>query len=145
MDADELQRIRAARLAELQAQHGGGGPGGGSGGRGAAAGGANGAGGADQREQEATARHAMLSQVLDASARDRLRRIAIVKPDRARAIEDMVLGMARRGQIRQRVTEQELVGLLSDIAGKEEEEAASSGKGKITFQRRRDSFDEDWD
>ena len=157
MEQDELQRIRAARLAELQAQHstqsstgrsshathslpGQAGPGG-----------QGGQGGEDKAEADAAQRHGMLSQILDSSARDRLRRIALVKADRARAIEDLVLDMARRGQIRQRVSEQELVGLLEEISGREQDNEAnghgggSGSRGKITFQRRRDSFDDEWD
>lgn len=154
MEGDELQRIRAARLAELQAQHGGANgrspsANGGISGSGAGGGGAaaqnDGVSAEERREAEDAQRHALLSQILDASARDRLRRIALVKADRARAIEDLVVGMARRGQIRGRVTEPELVGLLEEIAGREQESDAQTGKGKITFQRRRDSFDDEWD
>ncbi len=105
MDDGELQAIRAARIKELQAQQGGR---------------AQTAGGAQQdnidpetkRQQDAAGRHAMLSQILDAPARDRLSRIAIVKSDRARAVEDLIMRMAQGGQIRQKITESELVGLL---------------------------------
>ena len=152
MEQDELQRIRAARLAELQAQHSssmsGGQQRGVPAGNAASAAGGTGSG-EDKSEEQAAQRHGMLSQILDSSARDRLRRIALVKADRARAIEDLVLDMARRGQIRQRVTEPELVGLLEEISSREKDNetagGSGAGRGKISFQRRRDSFDDDWD
>ena len=43
------------------------------------------------------------SQVLLPAARERLARIALVKPDKARSVEDLVLQAAQRGQIVERV------------------------------------------
>jgi hypothetical protein len=42
-------------------------------------------------------------------------RISIVKPDRARAVEELIIRMARSGQIRGKVTEQQLIELLEGI------------------------------
>ena len=42
-------------------------------------------------------------QVLLPAARERLARIALVKPDKARGVEDLVLQAAQRGQIVERV------------------------------------------
>jgi programmed cell death protein 5 len=76
------------------------------------------------------------------AARDRLRRIAIVKPDRARSVEDLIIRMAQSGQVRQRITEPELVGLLEEIAGQE----GARQQTKIINARRRDldDSDDDW-
>lgn len=136
MDDADLQRIRAARLAELQSSAPSG-P--------VRAAGAGAAGGQGQKnssgEDEDAQRHAQLSQILDTGARDRLRRIALVKPDRARSVEDLILRMMRSGQIRQRVKEAELVGLLQEIAEQQEQERTTSSIRNL----RRDESDDDWD
>lgn len=131
MDDAELQKIRAARLAELQSQ-GGSGPGGAP----------SAADQSAQRDAEASNRHAMLSQILDSAARDRLRRIALVKPDRAQGVEDLIMRMAKSGQIRQRISEQELVGLLEEISGQQAVEKEKIGT--IRNLRRADDSDDDW-
>ena len=110
---DELARIRAQRLAQLQSQS------------------------QSQLKDDSDIRHTQLSSFLTPEARDRLRRIALVKPDRAQSIEDMLLRMARGGQIRGKVSEDELVGLLSQV-GQDEK------KGGIVKMRKEES-DDDWD
>lgn len=85
----------------------------------------------------------MLSQILDSSARDRLRRIALVKPDRARGVEDLLIRMQRAGQIRQRVTEGELVGLLEEIAAQQQAERETVGKIRH-LRRSGDESEDDW-
>lgn len=128
MDDSELQRIRAARLAELSQS--------------------SSANTSSQQADNAAQRdvadqtHQMLSQILDPSARDRLRRIALVKPDRASAVEQLIMRMAKSGQIRQRISEDELVGLLREISGQEQNEKTKVGG--IRNLRRQDSDDE-WD
>lgn len=44
-------------------------------------------------------------------------RIALVKPSKARAIQDLLIRMAQSGQVRQKVTEQQLIGLLDQVEG----------------------------
>jgi programmed cell death protein 5 len=70
-------------------------------------------------------------------------RIALVKPDKARAIENMILAAAQRGQLHEKVSEQRLVSMLEQIS--EKQGGAEAGRGpKITIQRRR-AFDDDDD
>ena len=57
-------------------------------------------------------RAAMLGAVLRPDARERLSRIALVKPERARAIEDSILQNVQRGQIREAITGKALVEML---------------------------------
>ncbi|CCG81339.1 Predicted protein [Taphrina deformans PYCC 5710] len=128
MDDAELSRIRAARLAELQSSRGQGSQG-------------QGDGGPDNSAEVLAQRHAQLSQILAPSARDRLRRIALVKPDRAQGIEELLLRMAKSGQIRQRVTEDELVGLLTEVSS---QDSASTSTRGIKNLRRADDSDDDW-
>ena len=42
-------------------------------------------------------------------------RIALVKPEKARAIEDMIIGAARRGALKEKVSEDSLIGLLEQV------------------------------
>jgi hypothetical protein len=43
-------------------------------------------------------------------------RISLVKPDKARAVEDMLLMAARRGQIQEKVSEARLIELLEQVS-----------------------------
>ena len=98
---DELSRIRAARLAELQAQSQG----------------QSKSQDSQKQAQQQTQRHLQLSQLLTPDARARLHRISLVKPSRGQAIEDLLLQMMRSGQITQKIEEQELVQLLNSTSG----------------------------
>ncbi|KAF2131981.1 DNA-binding TFAR19-related protein [Dothidotthia symphoricarpi CBS 119687] len=119
-DAD-LEDLRRARLQQLQQQGGGGG----------------GGGGGDSSEQdgkqqrEADQRTHILSQILLPDAADRLGRIRLVKESRATDIENRLIALARSGQIRQKVTEEQLKDILGAVAEKEEE-----SKGRIVVNRR---------
>ncbi|KAF9977603.1 hypothetical protein BGZ73_005457 [Actinomortierella ambigua] len=130
MDDDELQQIRARRMAELQAQAG-------------ARGGAPSAGGSSKGDEEAKKsqmeemRRNMLIQILDGEARERLSRIAMVKADKARAVEDLLLRMAQGGQVRSKITETQLIELLEQVNQQTET------KTKIVYNRRR--YDDDSD
>lgn len=162
MEDDELQAIRAARMAELRGSGGGsssssssgpsaafGGPQGGSGG------GANAKNQEDQAAQQEEMKRQMLSRILDAEARERRKlqlpsiltpgrnrvltrftfctakvsRIGLVKPQKARQITDLLIRMAQSGQIRGRITEDQLIGLLDQV---DQANSADSGAGKIT-------------
>lgn len=80
----------------------------------------------------------MLAQILHPNARERLGRIALVKEERARAIEDMLIRMARSGQIKNKVTEDELKGMLEEINTQNHKET------QITYSRK-DTLDSDDD
>ncbi|CRG82954.1 hypothetical protein PISL3812_00301 [Talaromyces islandicus] len=128
MADSELEEIRRARLAQLQKQGGG-------------AGGDQGQ--EDQRRQaEAERRSAILTQILDPAAADRLGRIRLVKESRATDIENRLIMLAQTGQLRQKVTEDQLKELLNAVAEntrKEEEEQ------KVVFSRRKGGWDDDDD
>ena len=64
-------------------------------------------------------------------------RIALVKPEKARAIEDMIIGAARKGALKEKVSEDSLIGLLEQV--NEQTQATS----KISFQRRNMWDDDD--
>ena len=67
-------------------------------------------------------------------------RIAIVKPEKARALEDSILRAAQAGRVH-KVSEQALISMLETAAGGD---SSGGGRvGKINFERRRNAFDED--
>ena len=80
----------------------------------------------------------MLNQILEPDAADRLGRIRLVKEERATQVENQLIMMAQTGQIRQKVTEEQLKGLLNSVAGSKEEE-------KIVVARRKGWADDDDD
>lgn len=69
-------------------------------------------------------------------------RIALVRPERERSLQELLVRMAKSGQLRGRVTDAQLLGLLDQVAQAEQGHAggaASAGaKSKITFNRRQD-------
>jgi len=129
----ELQAIRAARMAQLQKQ----GP---AGGNAAASGEQDG----EKQQQQDQMRRDLLATVLDSGARERLSRIALVNPSLSSQMEGILLRMAQTGQLRQRVTEDQLIGLLEQAS---EAQGKSNAKKSISFQRRKvvDDDDDDFD
>ncbi|KAI9796706.1 MAG: hypothetical protein M1833_006046 [Piccolia ochrophora] len=144
-DAD-LDEIRKARLAQLQQQQGGG-TGGGSG--------TSGEGSQEEQRKHrapntlprllltgtltpAEARQAILNQILLPEAADRLGRIRLVKESRATDVENRLIMLARSGQLRQKVTEEQLKELLNAIVDNKETE-------KIIVSRRKGNWDDDED
>ncbi|KAF2146262.1 uncharacterized protein K452DRAFT_219348 [Aplosporella prunicola CBS 121167] len=126
-DAD-LEEIRKARLAQLRQQ----------GGQGSGAASAESAGPDESRSREAEARQAILSQILLPEAADRLGRIRLVKESRAMDIENRLIMLARTGQLRQKVTEEQLKDLLGAVSEQEEKT-----QKKIVVQRRGGWDDDD--
>lgn len=124
----ELEEIRRARLAQLQQQQGG------------ARGGDN---QEEQRKQaESERRSAILSQILEPEAADRLGRIRLVKESRAADIENRLLMLAQSGQLRQKVSEDQLKQLLNAIA---ENQRKDEEEHKIVINRRKGGWDDDDD
>ncbi|KAH9977351.1 PDCD5-related protein [Lactifluus volemus] len=130
-DPDELAAIRAARLNQLQQS-------------GAANNGQNSGSGeeAEKRRAEEQLRRDLLASALEPAARERLSRIALVSPSRSNQIESILLRMAQTGQLRGRVSEQQLIDLLEQA---DEAQKKASGQGTIVFQRRVDLDDDDFD
>ncbi|XP_042417864.1 DNA-binding protein DDB_G0278111-like isoform X1 [Zingiber officinale] len=82
-------------------------------------------------------RQLMLSQILSTQARERLARIALVKPDKARGVEDVLLRAAQMGQVSEKVSEERLISLLEQI------NSQTSKQTKVTIQRRRSVLEDD--
>ncbi|KAJ3305364.1 hypothetical protein HDV03_001657 [Kappamyces sp. JEL0829] len=113
MDGDELAAIRAKRMAELRAQQGGG------------------------ASQGPAMGMAGLAQILSPEARERLARIRIVKEEKARGVEEMLIRMAQSGQIRGKVSETQLIDILSQV------NESVSAPSKIKITRRAAEVDSD--
>ncbi|XP_038981651.1 DNA-binding protein DDB_G0278111-like isoform X1 [Phoenix dactylifera] len=91
----------------------------------------------DAKREAEEHRQLMLSQILSAQARERLARIALVKPDKARGVEDVLLRAAQMGQISEKVSEERLISLLEQINNQ------TSKQTKVTIQRRRSVLEDD--
>ncbi|SDA02801.1 BZ3500_MvSof-1268-A1-R1_Chr11-1g03164 [Microbotryum saponariae] len=87
------------------------------------------------------------------SHRTTVSRIALVRPERARAIEALLLRMAQSGQLRGRVSEDQLIGVLDQVeanerraqGGNTDGNSGGNSGGKIIFNRRKGGFDSDED
>ncbi|MCJ1274507.1 hypothetical protein MMC21_002303 [Puttea exsequens] len=128
-DAD-FEEIRKGRLVQLQQQQGGASSGGGE---------------DDQKKrQEDEARASILSQILTPEAADRLGRIRLVKESRAADVENRLIMLARSGQLRSKVTEDQLKELLGAMA-ENEDKGGGRGGGRIVVNRRKGWDDDDDD
>ncbi|XP_063802072.1 programmed cell death protein 5 [Pseudophryne corroboree] len=121
----ELEAIRQQRLAELQ------------GGRQGDVGGEQGQQESKQREEDM--RNSILCQVLGQAARARLNNLALVKPEKAKAVENYLIQMARFGQLGGKISEQGLIEILEKVSQQMEK------KTTVKFNRRKvmDSDEED--
>ncbi|KAJ2368872.1 hypothetical protein IW150_005297 [Coemansia sp. RSA 2607] len=123
----ELEAIRARRMAELQAQKGGQDAG-------LVSNSIDNAANSQQDDIRAT----ILAQALDNMARERLGRIAMVKAERAREIENMIIRMAQAKQLRGKITEEDLKSMLTKI------NAQYDKPTKLVYSRK-DNIDSDSD
>ncbi|ODQ62686.1 hypothetical protein WICANDRAFT_60743 [Wickerhamomyces anomalus NRRL Y-366-8] len=116
MDEAELNAIRAARLQELQRNAG----------QGSSQGQSSG------QSQEAQGLSAALDQVLEPEARARLSRVNLVRPDRAKAVEQYIIRLAQSGQVRRKLGEDDIVEILNGIARDQQKQ----NETKIVFSRK---------
>ncbi|ERT00086.1 hypothetical protein HMPREF1624_03455 [Sporothrix schenckii ATCC 58251] len=138
MDDDDLKRIREERLRQLKQQAGNGGGGGGGGGSSEEQ-------RQKQQQQQKEARQNLLNQILEPDAADRLARIRLVKEERASAVEDRLLMLAQSGQLRGKVSEDQLKDMLTRLSAAEDaKRGTSSSAGRIVVDRRtKGGFDDD--
>ncbi|AWP01653.1 putative programmed cell death protein 5 isoform 2 [Scophthalmus maximus] len=124
MADDELEAIRRQRMAELQAKHGEA---------------SNNQQGEEAKQKETDMRNSILAQVLDQSARARLSNLALVKPEKANAVENYLIQMARFGKLGGKISEAGLIEILEKVSQQTEK------KMTVKFNRQRvmDSDDDD--
>ncbi|XP_048490630.1 uncharacterized protein LOC104883649 isoform X2 [Beta vulgaris subsp. vulgaris] len=82
-------------------------------------------------------RQMMLAQILSSEARERIARIALVKPEKAKGVEDVILRAAQMGQIAEKVSEEKLISLLEQI------NTQTTKQTKVTITRRRSVLEDD--
>ncbi|RHY63640.1 hypothetical protein DYB34_007092 [Aphanomyces astaci] len=80
----------------------------------------------------------IISSIMTPEAKERLSRIAIVKPDKAAALEDTIIQMAQRGQLPGQIDEAKFIELLSRTGAAEDQQ-----RTKVTIQRRTYFSDEE--
>lgn len=123
MSDAELEEIRAQRLAQLQSQYKGNAD--------------SNQKSAEERKREADdMRNSILSQVLTQSARARLNTLLVGKPEKGRLVENMLLSMARSGQIMGKLGETELIGILQKVSEQ------TRPQFSVKFDRRRAAMDD---
>jgi DNA-binding TFAR19-related protein (PDSD5 family) len=66
-------------------------------------------------------------------------RVSLVKPEKAKQVEDSILQRAQRGMVREKVSEQVVIQMLQ--AGSENDQGKASS---VTFRRRDLDDDDEW-
>ncbi|VDN93897.1 unnamed protein product [Brugia pahangi] len=90
-------------------------------------------------EREENMKNRILSQVLDQNAMARLSNLSAAKPEKARMVENMIVQMARRGQIVGKMNDEKLRQLLSHFSERTRQTTT------VKFDRRRAAIDSDSD
>ncbi|ELP93307.1 programmed cell death protein, putative [Entamoeba invadens IP1] len=80
------------------------------------------------REQEEK-RQQILEACLDSGAKERLSSVRLVKPEKARQVEDMIMMMAQQGQMTGQINEGGLISLLDQVQQKTETKITMKHKG----------------
>lgn len=94
-----------------------------------------------QQQQENEARRtSILDQILEPAAKSRMSRLAMVKKEHARSVEDSLINAATNGQLKSKISEEQLIAMLEQISGSS---AATSQNRGITIQRRKTGFDDE--
>ena len=122
-------QIRAARLAQQKQQGGG------------QSNEENTGGEDEKRKQQEEQRASVLNQILEPDAADRLGRIRMVKESRATEVENRLIMLARSGQLRAKVNEDQLKQLLASLTEHEEQSGKSLKSAKVV--RRTAAWDDD--
>mmetsp|Transcript_12132 Transcript_12132/g.21631 ORF Transcript_12132/g.21631 Transcript_12132/m.21631 type:complete len:129 (-) Transcript_12132:88-474(-) len=93
-----------------------------------------------KKRQEQEMKDEMLTRICTPGALDRIKRVALVKPEFAQMVEQRLLQAARSGQLKARVEEEQVKDLL-------EQASAAQAEKKVTIQRKTyfDDSDDDND
>ncbi len=75
-----------------------------------------------QRQQQIDAQiRAALMEILEPEARERLNTIKLTRPEFAKAVEQQLVMLAQSGRVRQRITDDQLKGLLAQLTPSKKE------------------------
>ena len=91
----------------------------------------------ERAQQLLEQRNALLSTILEPNALLRLKRVALVKPEKTKQIEDQLIRMFQARQITT-VGEQQIIKML------EQTSASETSKSKVTIKRKLDDSDDDF-
>lgn len=91
----------------------------------------------ERREAFEEQKENMMRAFVSAEGRERLQRIAQVKPDRAQAVELHIIQAVQKGKMQPPVSDDTVREVLGQLASQE-----SEGKSHITIVRKR--MDDDW-
>ncbi len=69
----------------------------------------------DEDKEEQVKRQALLRQFLTPEARERLRRVSLVKPELARRVEDIIIQLGVQGRLDHRISDGELKSILARV------------------------------
>lgn len=103
MDEKELEEIRRKRLMELQKMR------------------EEEIQREQMRQQMELQKKAILRQILEPEARERLARLKLAHPDIAESVENQLIILAQSGRIKNRISDDVLVSILRKIASKKRE------------------------
>jgi programmed cell death protein 5 len=97
----------------------------------------------EQAAQQEEARQQVLSQVLSGEAKERLSRIRLVKPDKVRQVEDVVINIARQQHIV--ISDSQLCEILEKVSeGEKSVKIQIARRGKKNRENDWDDDDEGW-
>ncbi len=71
--------------------------------------------------EEEAAKQAILRQILEPEARERLARLRLVRPELAEAVENQLILLAQSGRIQRMITDEELKSILSSLTSQRRE------------------------
>jgi programmed cell death protein 5 len=87
-------------------------------------------------------KHMMLSRLLDQAARARLNNLKLSKPEKAEMVENLIINMAQRNQIGNKLDDASFVQLLESV---NQQMTRSTSGIKVNYDRRRNNLDSDDD
>ncbi|CAG9798682.1 unnamed protein product [Chironomus riparius] len=96
----------------------------------------------EQKEEQAQMKNMMLSSLLDQQARARLNNLKLSKPEKAEAVENIIIQMAQRGQIGGKLDDKTFTQLLESL---NQQMTRSTSGIKVNYDRRRNNLDSDDD
>jgi len=99
-----------------------------------------------QKERQEDFKNQVLNQVLDQQARARLATLSLAKPEKAQAVESLLINMARMGRLGMgsKVSESQLIDILEKVGsgGMAGGGGSSTMSGSVSFSRRRTNLND---
>jgi len=99
-----------------------------------------------QKQRQEEFKNQVLNQILDQQARARLSTLSLAKPEKAQAVESLLINMARMGRMGAggKITEAQLIDVLEKVGGGGGPMGGGASSG-VNFSRRVTTMDDDDD